>query len=271
MSRAHYAILGAGKVGVALHRAIRAAKMPCKLVPARQVNEHTTWRASLLILAVRDPEVTTWAQRLAAWGTVPSSTAVVHLSGVLPSSVLEPLRAGVGVAQMHPLLSFAAIDAPPSFEGAHMHLEGDVEAVRRARKLASLLGMKPRVMTHVDPAGYHAAAAMLANGSAAVASAAIEVLVNAGVERSLAPKMLAPLLRSVASNLEVLGMPTALTGPVRRGSVSTVERHLEVVGQAGDGVAALYKALVLAQIPIARAIGETSNESLTEIEQRIAR
>ena len=39
------------------------------------------------------------------------------------------------------------------------------------------------------------------------------------------PKMLGPLLRSVAENVETLGFPEALTGPVRRGDAAAIERQ----------------------------------------------
>jgi predicted short-subunit dehydrogenase-like oxidoreductase (DUF2520 family) len=270
MSRARYAILGAGKVGVALHRAIRRAGLRCRLVPARARRSSESWDETVLILAVRDAEIGPLAADLARRNAVSGSTVVVHVSGVLSSSVLAPLVACAGVAQMHPLLSFASREASPDLEGAHMHIEGTSEGVRRARRIASLIGMCPRVLPAVDPAGYHAAAAMLANGAAAVAAAAIEILVASGVPREIAPRMLAPLLRSVAQNLGALGMPAALTGPVRRGNLDTIERHLAVVDRVGADVGNLYRALVIAQIPPAREIGEASDESLHRIAQRIA-
>lgn len=202
---------------------------------------------------------------------VSKETVVVHCSGVLSSAVLEPLADRAGVAQMHPLISFASKDLPPDLEGAHMHVEGTAEGVRRAKKIASMIGMRPRVLPAVDAAGYHAAAAMMANGAAAVAAGAIDLLVASGVPRDIAPAMLAPLLRSVAENLGELGMPAALTGPVRRGNLETIERHLEVVDRAGVDVGKLYRALVMAQIPAARELGEASDESLERIAQRIAR
>ena len=72
-------------------------------------------------------------------------------------------------------------------------------------------------LPRLDEVGYHAAAGLVANGAAALAAVGVELLVVSGVPRKEAPKMLGPLLRSVAENVEALGFPDALTGPIRRG------------------------------------------------------
>ena len=101
-----------------------------------------------------------------------------------------------------------------------------------------------------------AAAGLVANGAAALAAAGALLLERAGVSESVAPKMLGPLLRSVADNVERLGFPDALTGPVRRGDATGVERHFQTIAKHAPEAIALYLAVVEAQIPLAREIGD---------------
>ena len=71
-----------------------------------------------------------------------------------------------------------------------------------------------------------------------------------------APKLLGPLLRSVAENVESLGFPAALTGPVRRGDPEAVARAHRLIVERVPQASALYVAAVAAQIPLAEALGE---------------
>jgi predicted short-subunit dehydrogenase-like oxidoreductase (DUF2520 family) len=250
-------ILGAGKVGRALARAIRKAGWPVTLRAARDGVPRRRIEADLLILAVRDKDLLDLAARLAAGRLVGPKTACVHVAGALGPEVLAPLRgASLGVAQMHPMISFASPAFVPPLLRGNMHVRGDPPAARRARALARRLGMTPRTFPRLDAVGYHAAAGLLANGAAALAAVSAEVLARSGVPRSKAAKLLGPLLRSVAENVERLGFPDSLTGPVRRGDAAGVSRHLQAIGQRCPEALPLYRAAGLAQLPLARALSD---------------
>jgi predicted short-subunit dehydrogenase-like oxidoreductase (DUF2520 family) len=119
----------------------------------------------------------------------------------------------------------------------------------------------------LDPVAYHAAAGLVANGAAALAAAGSELLESAGVARSIAPKLLGPLLRSVAENVERLGLPQALTGPVRRGDAEGVRRHLEVIRSLRPELEGLYLALVVAQIPLARELRDAPASAFDAVQE----
>ena len=53
-----------------------------------------------------------------------------------------------------------------------------------------------------------------------------------------------------------LGPERALSGPVRRGDVATIQRHLDVLDLVDPSIAALYRMLVQVQIPIAQGLSE---------------
>jgi predicted short-subunit dehydrogenase-like oxidoreductase (DUF2520 family) len=83
--------------------------------------------------------------------------------------------------------------------------------------------------------------------------------------------MLGPLLRSVADNVQGLGFPDALTGPVRRGDVSGVERHLATLREKLPEAVDLYLASAAAQLPLARALAEAPADRMAAIEQVLVR
>ena len=268
-------IFGAGKVGVALAQAIRRAGLHVTLRAARagipgQSGDRGPVRridADLLILTVRDRDLTSTAARFAEAGIVSPATGCVHVAGAQRADVLEPLRAvSAGIAQMHPMISFASLHRFPALAGGHVHLQGDPGAVAPARCLIKALGMTARTFPDLDPVGYHAAAGLVANGAAALAAVGVRVLATAGVPPEVAPHMLGPLLHSVADNVMQLGFPDALTGPVRRGESQSVSRHLEVLRARLPEAVPLFVAAGLAQLPLARALGEAPAAAFDAIE-----
>ena len=263
----HVYIIGAGKVGRSLARAIRAAGWPVHLRPARKGLPRRPIAADLLVLAVRDRDLTPLSVSLAEQRLVGRRTACVHVAGALGADALEPLRAvSAGVAQMHPMISFASTSLSPTLARGNVRVQGDPTAARRATALAKRLGMTPRAIPGMGTVGYHAAAGLLANGAAALAAVSAELLVRSGVPRTQAPRLLGPLLRSVADNVERLGLPGALTGPVRRGDVAGVAKHLTLLGELLPEAVPLYRAAGLAQLPLARALSDAPSASFDAID-----
>ena len=260
-------VLGAGKVGTALTRALRAKGAQVTLRAARKGLPRGI-DAEVVVLAVRDRDLAPLAAKMV--GVVSRRAVVVHVAGALGADALSPLRGWcAGIAQMHPMISFASTRFAPSLQHGNVHVQGDAAAVARARRLVRLLGMTPRTVPGLDTVAYHAAAGLVANGAAALAAVGTELLVKAGVPREVAPQMLGPLLRSVADNVEALGFPAALTGPVRRGDAAGVEKHLKTLREKLPAAVGLYLAAAEAQLPLARAIGDATRESLDAVERTL--
>jgi predicted short-subunit dehydrogenase-like oxidoreductase (DUF2520 family) len=263
-------IFGAGKVGAGLARALRKAGVPVTIraqrsgLPLRRID------ADIVILAIRDRTIEDTAKALRERGLLGHKpVAVVHCAGALGPEVLAPVRdpaSRVSVAQMHPMISFASKDVTPTLTRGQLHVDGDPAAVRAAASLGRRLGMTPRTVPGIDRVAYHAAAGLVANGAAALAAGGLDLLERANIPRDTGAAMLGPLLRSVADNLEELGMPDALTGPVRRGEVQGIERHIETLRRLAPHLVPLYIAASLLQVPIARSLGEAEPASFDAIE-----
>jgi predicted short-subunit dehydrogenase-like oxidoreductase (DUF2520 family) len=263
--RGRVLVFGAGKVGRSLARALRGKGVQTTLRAARKGLPRAI-DADAVVLAVRDRDLRPLAETLAGAGLLQKRAVVLHVAGALDAEPLAPLRAVcAGVAQMHPMISFASTRVAPGMARGNVLVQGDARAVAWARRMARRLGMTPRTLPGLDAVAYHAAAGLVANGGAALAAVGAELLVRAGVPVGVAPKMLGPLLRSVADNVEALGFPEALTGPVRRGDLAGVEKHLATLRTKLPQAVALYLAAAQAQLPLARAIGDAPMESFDAI------
>lgn len=231
-------IAGRGKVGRSLATALRANGARVRLVRGRTVGPADVANAELVILAVPDDAITSCAHRIA--GGLTANTPVVHCAGAKGLSPLDPCRAmQVPVAAMHPMASFADARRPPSLRGVTLVAQGDASALRAVRRMGRMIGARVAVAPVHGPA-YHAAAALVANGSAALADTAVGLLVRLGLRRGDALRAVGGLLRTVAENVERIGVPAALTGPIVRGDAATVRAHRKALATLGARASKAY-------------------------------
>jgi predicted short-subunit dehydrogenase-like oxidoreductase (DUF2520 family) len=194
-----------------------------------------------MVIATRDDAIESVATGLA--GRAGAAESVVHLSGLAPVSVLDAFEhRGLAVGSFHPLQTL------PTPEAGSRHLPGACIAVtardaglrRRLHDLASSLGATP--FDWADPAKplYHAAAAAAANFPLVALAMAADLFAAAGGPFEAA----GPLVEAVVANAFALGPRAALTGPVARGDVGTVEAQVQAVASASPDWEPGFRALV---------------------------
>jgi predicted short-subunit dehydrogenase-like oxidoreductase (DUF2520 family) len=230
-------IVGRGRVGRGLHQALTATAFEARLVRGR--GGLALPNAELVILAIPDPALAAVAEAL----VLDRGASVVHCSGSFGPEVLARCRArGVSVGAMHPLASFADPKRPPALTGTSFVIDGDRRAVGAAKRVARALGARA-VVAPVHGPGYHAAAALSANGAAALAAVAVRVMGALGLRERDAQRAIGALLRTVGENVERVGVPGALSGPVIRGDDATVTRHRAALASIDPDARAAYDAV----------------------------
>lgn len=185
-----------------------------------------------VFLAVPDDALGPAARALSdRLGDAIAGIAFIHTSGALPASVLDVLAAGgASTASMHPLQSFPSeplADLLPAerLRGVPISLQGDPDVCDRLeRMLSEPIGAEPFRVSETQKEALHIAAVLASNAVVPLLAAAGDVLRMAGLQDGLRP--LFPLLEQTARNVDALGAG-ALTGPVKRGDVETIQRHLE--------------------------------------------
>jgi predicted short-subunit dehydrogenase-like oxidoreductase (DUF2520 family) len=172
----------------------------------------------------------------------PQAQVVLHASGALSSDVLAALAAcGVETGSAHPMMTFVAGE-PPSLEGAWFAVEGTPAAVRAARALARSLGARSFAIEPQSKVLYHAFGAMLSPMLATELVAAERIGLRAGIDAKQVRRIMEPIVLRTVRNVLRGGAGKSFSGPLARGDVRTVERHLESLeGMAEAGV---YRALM---------------------------
>lgn len=179
---------------------------------------------------------------------------ICHFSGSLSSDIFSGIETtGASCCSIHPMYAFSSkYNSYLQFNKACLSVEGQDIAVKKLTELfADKLHHKVFRLNCADKSKYHTAAAFASNYIVGVMYIAIELLKECGFSESDARKLLTPVsLNNLTSILEN-GAVNALTGPVERNDIQTVEKHLEVLKDDEDGmVEEVYKSLgkVLVQI-----------------------
>lgn len=218
---------------------------------------------SLVFLSVPDDALESVAAEFAAQPDAVSHD-YVHTSGARGTEAIQALdHSNIGV--FHILQSFPAEGGATKIPGSYVTVAGDFALVNGLKELADALNLI--VVEQPDPfdhAAYHAAAVLASNALVALLDAGRELLEQAGIPAAEAAKMLLPLARGTLENVQAQGLEVALTGPVARGDVGTVRRHLAVLtGRART----TYIAMMLAAVDTAERAGRTPAGRLEEIRE----
>jgi predicted short-subunit dehydrogenase-like oxidoreductase (DUF2520 family) len=209
--------------------------------------------ADIYLLSVPDDAIGACSAALAAMDRKPGAI-VFHCSGALTSQAMIAVQAaGAMVASVHPVRSFADPQrVADDFAGTGCGIEGDAHAVAVLRALFEKIGAR---VFNIDPANkslYHAAAVFASNYVVTLIDVAMQTYGSAGVAPADALALMAPLLRETADNAFRLGPAAALTGPVARGDLATVQRQQQALAASNPAHATLYAALALATSDLAQ-------------------
>jgi len=246
-------IIGRGRVGTALRRSLQASGAHDVVAVGRRWTSARVRAADAVIIASSDDSIETVAQALAP--DLDRDATVLHCAGARGTDELRACEAcGAAVGVMHPLVSFPSTRHSPSLRGTTFTANGSRRAIATSRRIAQACGARVAVAQTGDPL-YHAAAALTANGAAALAFLSVGVLERLGFSKRAAERAIGGLLRSVGDNVQSLGVPSALTGPVARGEAQTVTAHRKALRSASRDVLAGYDAVLPIIVKCAKAAG----------------
>ena len=193
--------------------------------------------------------------------------SVTHCSGAASLDILEPARrAGAQVGAFHPLQTFASVaQAIENLPGSTFALEAEEPLLGTLKELAVALEGKWIELKPGDKVLYHAAAVFSCNYLVTLVKLATDLWQTFGVSPREATQALLPLLRGTVNNLEQVGLPHCLTGPVARGDLGTIKKHLETIREKIPALLPAYQELGLQTVPISLAKGKIDKKRAEEL------
>jgi predicted short-subunit dehydrogenase-like oxidoreductase (DUF2520 family) len=274
--------IGAGKVGTAL-----AVLLNRQGYTVAAIYDHTRSAAVRLHALVNNSSIANNSQQVADMadlifittpdGAIESAASqvkwaqgksVVHCSGADSTAILKKANQdGAAVGVFHPLQTFAGItQAIENIPGTTFAIEAEEPLLNTLKEMAIALGGRWIQIKAEDKAAYHAAAVFASNYLVTLVKMATDLWQTFEIPPDQAVKALLPLIRGTLHNIETIGLPQCLTGPIARGDIGTIRKHLIEISQKTPELLSTYKELGLQAIPIAQAKGNISDQQAKDME-----
>ncbi len=255
-----------GRTALALAKSVKCRKA------STQISDIDP-RTQIILIAVSDDAVAETASRLATLKTLRHRTLfAAHCSGVHSADALRPLRLkGATVASIHPIQTFPAarsgLPARAKLSGIYFGVDADRKALPQAEALVRALGGTPVVIPAELKPLYHVACVFASN----------YLMVHLGVVDEIARKLslraswsevFGPLIATSMGNVVKRPLADALTGPIVRGDIATIDRHLDALAAHAPEFLPLYTVAGLNLGRIARDKGKISAEAFDNLVAR---
>ena len=278
------AIVGAGKVGTVLGRILveRGVKITCivsrtrrsaeiagRFLRCRNVSDSLAAippSTDLIYITTPHAAVGRVAAELAGIEHLRyKCLSVCHASGMLTARALEPVEEkGATAFSFHPLQTFPRDFHPrqivPTARGIYYAVDGSTAAMKKAKLFATKLGGHVIEVSPELRVFYHAACVVASNHLTSLL-ADLEIMYNRFGNRSQGfLQVFKPIVTATLRNVESSSPAAALSGPVARGGVETVEQHFASIKRFAPELLPYFGTLTLETVRLAERKGSLSEE-----------
>lgn len=271
--------IGAGTVGNVLAKAftksgytviavsslhLSSAQKLASIIPGCQVFEtaqEVINRAGLTFITTPDDAIAMVASNL-SW---PPGKSVVHCCGAYSSDLLLAARSsGANTGVFHPLQTFATAQED-NLKDTIFAIEAEGALKGTLKELATAIGKGYIELQKDDWTIYHIAAVFVSNYLVTLMKIAEDLWQKIGFSQEEAALALLPLVKGTIRNIEEIGLPKCLTGPISRGDKETIRKHIAALSQKDLEALPSYCELGLKTLPVALEKGRISSEAAGEI------
>ena len=199
--------------------------------------------------------------------------AAVHCSGVTEVAALDTARRdGAMTGGFHPMQTFGdPAAAVRSLPGCTITIEAqeplDAALVAIAHKLECRVNRLPPGMR----GRYHAAAGYTSQFINALFAEAATIWESWGATQDDAVRALLPLARGTLESIASAGVVNGMPGPVSRGDVGSIEKHVKALTPLGSEVMEFYRVVCDRTIPLGIASGAIDEAAAAKLRETLGR
>jgi len=281
MKKSRVVIIGAGVVGTAVGALLHQESYEIAAVASRSMGSaeravqyigagaattdvvKAARQGDLIFITTPDGAIASVCEKIAKKKGFPPESTVIHCCGAISAEILSPARAcGARILSIHPLQTLADTDqAVANLPGSFFALDGGPDAIKTGKEIIRDLGGTVMVIPSEGKMLYHAAAVVACNYFVALVFQALRMLEAVGIPRTSGLPALMPLIKGTVGNLEKVGIPKALTGPIARGDLKTIEGHLAAFDRLMPEAKRIYCEMGRAAADAAEAKGSINEET----------
>jgi predicted short-subunit dehydrogenase-like oxidoreductase (DUF2520 family) len=251
--------IGSGKVGFSLGKYFSMKGITLSgyysefYKDAKEASEFTNSKAyenindlvkdsSMIFITTPDDSIHEVLQKLSNLNL--TNKIICHTSGSLTSSLFSNINNSDAPAySIHPMFAFSdKYNSYKNLQNAYFSIEGPEIHIQEIKDFIKSLGNKSFVINKDDKPLYHLASVTVSNLVLSLINTGCSYLSKCGLSENEALEALLPLIQNNIDNINTNGLVSALTGPVERNDLGTVQHHIHAI-PTSDVV--LYKNLSL--------------------------
>ncbi|MBO9641709.1 MAG: DUF2520 domain-containing protein [Pseudacidovorax sp.] len=243
-------VLAVASAAEAEARALASTLPDCEALPAQSVVDtcNLVFVTTPDVLIARATEALQWRPGM----------AVVHCSGVTEVAALQSAAVqGAAIGGFHPMQTFGDPKAAlASLPGSTITIEAadaalDAVLVQLVQRLGCRVNRLPPGMR----GRYHAAAGFTTQFINALFAEACQVWASWGASEADALKAMLPMAQGTLASIEAAGVARGMPGPVSRGDVASVTKHVQSLSSMPVEMQAFYRVLCSSTVRIAEGAG----------------
>jgi len=196
-------------------------------------------QSDYIFVLSKDTQLSSYLARLSG-----TSAVVIYCSGALDVAAETVDLKREQLIRAHPVYSFGELsNLTRNFPGTPVVISGDQGASAKVAALFDRVGAKPMQSETLDSASYHCGLVIASNYLVTLSAMAKSLLSEAGIAKVDTDYMVAHLMQNTLANISTSDEISALTGPIVRGDIATVEKHLEMLRSTMPSAIPSYCAL----------------------------
>lgn len=277
--------IGAGKVGTAFGKYLsnngfnvegyyskreKSAQNAAKYCNSRAyVNlKDLTQKVDIIFITTNDDEIEKVADKLAENNILSTGQIIVHMSGASSSEILKSTKArGCFTYSLHPLQAFADIEKSViDLKDTVFSIEGDEEKIHVFEEILENTGNRYFKISKDQKSIYHATACVVSNYLVTLMDYGLSLFEAIGIKGEDGYKALYPLIDGTVKNIYNLGTKKALTGPIARCDVETIENHIKSIDKIAQDKLDFYKLMGDMTLELAKRDRLNDNEKIEELQ-----
>ncbi|HVO87798.1 MAG TPA: DUF2520 domain-containing protein [Casimicrobiaceae bacterium] len=238
----------------------------CAILPTAQA---VVDRCNLVFVTTPDTAIA-GAAADARWR---AGTAAVHCSGVTEVGALDcAARDGALIGGFHPMQTFGdPAAAVRSLPGCTITIEAPEPLNTTLVEIAQRLDCRVNRLPPGMRGRYHAAAGYTSQFINALFAEAAKIWQSWGATQEDAVRALLPLARGTLESIASAGVAEGMPGPVSRGDIGSIEKHMAALTPLGEDVLEFYRIVCDRTIPLGMQRGAIDEAAATRLREILNR
>lgn len=228
--------------------------------------------SDIIFITTNDDSIKKVADEISSSDLILDKKVICHMSGALDSTIFIKLKEkGATTASLHPMYSFSNVEqSSKQLHNANFSLEGNGGYLEKITRLLEKTSINFQQIETDKKTLYHASACIASNYLVSLLNTSVDMLKYVGFDEKKALAMLKPLVIQTINDTFEFGPQDALTGPISRGDVDTVYRHLEKLKKTDNkNWMEIYQLLGLRTLDMTKNKGKIDENILNKLEREL--